>query len=313
MGDLVRLPQPRTGRFTRVENTARARGRLGALTLLDEWSDWQYAQGMSDNTVAARTRRLRMFAQMIGDPLQATADDVVAYMASLPRDLKKSSRSTYYSHIRAFYSWLVVTGRRDDDPTMRVPSPRAPRREPRPVTEGQLDLILRVRMHKRTRMMVLLAAFQGLRAHEIAKVRGEDFDLTAMQLQVLGKGQVDRTLPLHPIVAEYSRGFPARGYWFPAPKSRDEGSGHLLPRSVSDIVGDVLRRAGVASGGAHRLRHTYATRLVRDGVNLRVVQELLRHASLQTTQIYTGVTFEQQQEAIRRLRLPDEGDGPAAA
>lgn len=257
---------------------------------------------MSDNTVAARTRRLRMFAQMIGDPLQATADDVVAYMASLPRDLKKSSRSTYYSHIRAFYSWLVVTGRRDDDPTMRVPSPRAPRREPRPVTEGQLDLILRVRMHKRTRMMVYLAVFQGLRVHEIAKFRGEHIDYTAQQLRVIGKGGVDKTLPLHPLVATYARKFPERGYWFPA---AGDPNGHVRSRSVSDIVGDVLRRAGVPTGSAHRLRHTYATLLVKNGENLRVVQELLRHASLQTTQIYTGVTFDQQRAAINRLLPPE--------
>lgn len=274
---------------------------------LTEWADWQYAQGMSDHTVTARVRRVELFATLISDPVAATIDDVIAYMASLPRRLNNSTRATYYSHLRAWFAWLVLAEKRNDDPTVRVPSPKSPVRRPRPVTEQQLVLILGTPMHQRTRMMVLLAAFQGLRVHEIAKVRGEDADHTAGQLRVVGKGRVDRTLPLHPVVGDYARTFPARGYWFPA---RDEAAGHIRSRSVSDIVGDVLRRAGVPTGSAHRLRHTYATRLVQNGTNLRVVQELLRHASLQTTQIYTGVTFDQQRDAIRGLGLP-RGDAGA--
>jgi site-specific recombinase XerD len=149
--------------------------------------------------------------------------------------------------------------------------------------------------------MVYLAAFQGLRAHEIAKFKGEDLDVTAQQITVLGKGRVERTLPLHPLVAEWAEHFPRRGYWFP---SRDDPKGHVRSRSVTSAVAEVLRRAGIPKGAAHRLRHTYATRLVQNGENLRVVQELLRHASLQTTQIYTGVTFEQQRAAGARLGLP---------
>lgn len=300
MGALVRLPQPRTGRFL-----TGAGGSLTDVPELDEWSDWQYAQGMSENTVSARVRRIELFAAMIGDPVNATTDDVVAYMASLPRSLVRSTRATYYSHIRAWFSWLVLNERRVDDPTVRVPAPRSPKREPRPVTEHQLVLILGTPMHRRTRMMVLLAAFQGLRVHEIAKFRGEDIDYTAQQIRVVGKGGTDKVLPLHPLIAEFAVEFPARGFWFP---SKVDKAGHIRSRSVSDIVGDVLRRAGVPRGSAHRLRHTYATMLVKNGENLRVVQELLRHASLQTTQIYTGVTFDQQRDAIRRLGMPDDTD-----
>lgn len=267
---------------------------------LTAWMEWQRAQGHSDNTVTARIRRIELFAETVGDPVTATTDDVITYMASLPAKLGRSTRATYYSHIRAWFAWLVKTERRDDDPTLRVPSPKAAARKPRPLTEKQFALVLSTRMHKRTRMMVLLAAFQGLRVHEIAKIRGEDIDYVGMQLRVIGKGGTDRTLPLHPIVAEFAADFPRRGWWFPA----QGNDGHIHGRSVSDIVGDVLRRAGVPTGSAHRLRHTYATRLVQAGENLRVVQELLRHASLQTTQIYTGVTFDQQKAAIERLGMP---------
>jgi len=266
---------------------------------IDEWAEWMQARGMSENTILARIRRVELFAQM-ANPVHATSEDVVTYMASLPK-LSTGTRATYYSHLRAWFAWLITTEKRVDDPTKRLPAPRTPRREPRPVTEGQLQLILAVRMRTRTRMMVYLALFQGLRAHEIAKFKGEDIDMTARQITVLGKGGVERTLPLHDLVGTFAEVFPRRGYWFPSP---EDPRGHIRSRSVSDIVGDVLRRAGIPKGAAHRLRHTYATRLVQNGENLRVVQELLRHASLQTTQIYTGVTFDQQRDALGRLGLP---------
>lgn len=270
---------------------------------LTEWTEWQRAQGHSENTISARIRRIELFAETVGNPVTATTQDVITYMASLHGRIGKSTRATYFSHLRAWFDWLVKTEKRDDDPTVRVPSPKSPARKPRPVTDEQLRLILATPMRQRTRMMVLLAAFQGLRAHEIAKFRGEHIDHTAHQLRVLGKGGVDRTLPLHPIVAEYAQDFPTRGYWFEAQGEGNKG-GHIHSRSVSDAVGDVLRRAGVPTGAAHRLRHTYATRLVSNGQNLRVIQELLRHASLQTTQIYTGVTFDQQREALATLDMP---------
>ena len=275
------------------------------LPVLAEWTDWMRAAGQSENTINARVRRIEMFAEQVGDPVSAQTSDVISYMASLHR-IGPSTRATYFSHLRAWFSWLVKTDKREDNPTEKIDSPKSPARKPRPVTEHQLRLILSTPMHRRTRMMVLLAAYQGLRAHEIAKIRGEDIDTTARQLRVIGKGQTDRTLPLHPLVQEWAQGFPQRGYWF---KAQGENTlGHIHSRSVSSIIGEVLRRAGVPTGAAHRLRHTYATRMVQSGENLRVVQELLRHASLQTTQIYTGVTFDQQRQALERLGLPDDDD-----
>lgn len=299
---ILRFPQTPTGRFVRLTDLLDARG-LEAMNLpiLATWSAWQRAQGHSEHTIKARVRRVEIFATMIGDPELANTDDVITYMASLPTGVSKSTRATYFSHLRAWFAWLVKTGKRDDDPCARVTSPRSPRREPRPITEEQFRRVLAVPMRRRTRMMVLLAAFQGLRAHEIAKFRGEDIDHVAGQLTVKGKGEVTKVLPLHEVVAEYARGFPERGYWFAAQGGHE---GHIHARSVTDAVSGVLRRAGVPTGAAHRLRHTYATRLVQGGQNLRVVQELLRHASLQTTQIYTGVTFDQQQAAIASLSLP---------
>ena len=303
---IIRFPQQRTLRFVPLADL-RSERSLEAMNLpvLAEWTDWMRAEGRSELTINARVRRIEMFAEQIGDPLTATTQDVVSYMASL-YGIGPSTRATYFSHLRAWFAWLVQTDKRDDNPTAKIKAPKSPARKPRPVTERQLRLIMGTTMRKRTRMMVLLATFQGLRAHEIAKFRGEDIDYTAKQLRVIGKGKKDATLPLHPLVAEWAHDFPVRGYWFKA--QGENKSGHIHPRSVSSIIGDVLRRAGVPTGAAHRLRHTYGTRMVKQGKNIRVIQELLRHSSLQTTQIYTGVTFEQQREALESLGLPADDD-----
>lgn len=271
--------------------------------LLD-WQTWMQAQAMSPATVKSRVRRVQVFGESLSvAPEDASAADVIGYLSQLT--ISRNSRAVYYAHLKAWFTWLVTADQhRDDNPCERVPSPKTSRRQPRPVTDRELDAILRVRVHKRTRMMLLLAAFQGLRVHEIAKIRGEDVNLKDNQLRVIGKGGVDVTLPLHPIIAGEAENYPRRGYWFPTHNGNERGQeGPILPRSVSNMLCNVFERAGV-SGGAHRLRHWHGTKLVEEDVNIRIVQTLLRHASLSTTALYTKVSLDQQHDALSTLKRP---------
>jgi hypothetical protein len=165
---------------------------------------------------------------------------------------------------------------------------------------GLRDL-LEMPMHKRTRVMILLAALAGLRVHEIAKVRGEDVDIASRSLRVTGKGGRTDAVPLHHLLVAASLTMPRRGWWFPA-NSRRPGE-HLHGKSVSDIIGNAMRRAGIP-GTPHSLRHWYGTNLVASGADLRTAQTLLRHANLQTTAIYVQVADGKRVEAIDRLTLP---------
>lgn len=150
-------------------------------------------------------------------------------------------------------------------------------------------------MNQRTRAMVVLAAFAGLRVHEIAKIRGEHFDLVSRQVTIVGKGGHTDTLPLSHFIIEQAYRMPREGWWFPG-----VDSGHQRRESISDAIKQVMVRAGVV-GSAHWLRHWFGTALLERGVDVRVVQELMRHASLTSTQIYTEVKDYRRIEGIERL------------
>ncbi|MFE7747203.1 tyrosine-type recombinase/integrase, partial [Nocardia sp. NPDC057455] len=170
-----------------------------------------------------------------------------------------------------------------------------PRGVPKPFTPAELRRIEATNMHFRTRVMVRLALCQGFRVHEVAKVRGEDFDLVARTVTVTGKGGVTATLPLHDLVYEVALEMPRSGWWFPANATRP--GEHVLPGSVTDMIRKVCKRAGIR-GWAHRLRHSFGTGLLDSNVDVRVVQELMRHASLGTTQVYTKVSDYRRTDAM---------------
>lgn len=261
------------------------------------WIAWMRAQSWADSTIDARVEMLDRFARFADvDPVHATSGQITDYLAR--PTLSATSRRSYWLWLRSWFTWCVSTGLREDDPTAEIPKPRATRRARRRLTSAHVEAILATRVRRKTRTMLLLAAYQGLRVHEIAKIRGRDLDLVGGTLEVDGKGGVLEYLPLHPLVrAEASKYGP--GWWFPSDKNP---TGHMRSESVTDVIGDVMRRAGVP-GTAHSLRHWYATELLEQGADVRTIQRLLRHASLATTEIYLHGGAERDQAAI--LLLPD--------
>ena len=262
-----------------------------------DWEVWQVAQRLSRRTIDERLRVIRLLhAETTIQPLEIDATAIVRWMAD-HSNWSDSTACTYTSYLAAWFKWLQLTDRRADNPMVKVGTPRVPDREPRPISDADVIKLLRTRMWTSTRRMILLALLAGLRAHEIAKIRGEDIDFGARLIWVKGKGRKLKSVPLHPILAEVAGEMPARGWWFPMRGCESE---HVLSKSVSDIVGRTMRRAGVL-GTPHALRHWYASTLLDDGADLLTVKELLRHKSVATTQIYTRVPDERRHAAIGRL------------
>lgn len=293
------VPIRKTTIVTDVTNGIDTPGMTSGNPLIDEWEVWQYAARLSDVTVSERVRVLRIFETEAGiNPADATPLHIVRWYSSHADDWSRSTHCTYHSYLAAWFKWLQLQEYRVDSPMVKVGSPKQPDRVPRAVADSEPMRLLSSNMHHRTRVMILLGALQGLRVHEIAKFRGEDIDHEREIVTVHGKGGKVKPLPLHRIIAATSRTMPARGWWFPANATRP--GEHIHSKSVSQIIGKAMRRAGIQRT-AHGLRHWYGTTLLDDGADLRVVQELLRHASLSTTQIYTKVPDGRRRTAVEAL------------
>ncbi len=276
---------------------------------LDDWKIWQVAQRLSRRTLDERIRVVRLLHAETGiQPATISAIDIVDWIAHHDDEWADSTAATYTSYLSAWFKWLQIMDRRIDNPMVKVGTPRVPEREPRPISDTDVVKLLQARMWSSTRKMILLALLAGLRVHEIAQIRGEDFDFSTRQLWVKGKGRKLKSLPLHPTLLEIASEMPGAGWWFPM---RGHESEHVLAKSVSDIIGRTMRRAGVR-GTPHALRHWYASTMLDNGVDIRVVQELMRHRSIQSTVIYTKVPAGQRIDAIagldpwRALRIPSE-------
>lgn len=261
--------------------------------VIADWRLWMGAKGLSQRTIRDRT-------QVVGRLLRDTnttagtvgARDIQVFLA---RDVSATTKATYHAHVRAFTAWMQRTGVRDDNPADRTPRPRRPKSTPRPVTPAQVQSMLAHANRRRTYAYIMLAAYAGLRVHEIAKLRGED--IADGLLTVTGKGGKTATIPVHNNLAPLVDRAPKIGYWFPSPQM---GGDHIHGTAVSAAIHDCMRRSGV-SGTPHALRHFYGTELVKAGVNLRVVQVLMRHESPATTAIYTLVDQGQMRDGIDRM------------
>lgn len=270
--------------------------------LLASWRRWMRAQSWSRRTVDDRIDLVQRVSRELGRaPELLDVDDVLQFLSG---SFLASTRQTYHVNLDAWFRWLQRHGGRPDNPMADLAIPKAKRRPPRPVSTAHLTHLLDTRMKSKTRTMILLAAYQGLWVSEIAKFRGDkDIDLRSKELRVLGKGNVDAILPLHPIIEAEAANY-GPGWWFPQWKPNRDGDdgGHVLGRSVSTVVANAMHRAEIP-GSAHALRHWYATELLRAGVDCRVVMDLMRHASLATTQRYLHVDDSQRRAGL--LLLPD--------
>jgi len=257
--------------------------------LVDQYAQWMRSWGAAEKTIAARTTLAR--ARLDAWGLDGLTPGNIQTFLGRP-GLSRWTRSTYHAHLKSLCEFLVAGGWLDASPMDDVRKARRPKSSPRPLGEDQLAQVLAVATG-RNRDWILLALDAGLRAHEIAKIRGED--VTPQGIFVHGKGDVEAVLPTHPDIAAMATRYPRQGFWFPSPYG-----GHIKAETVSHAVSGLFSEFGI-TGSIHRVRHNYGTRLLRNGENIRRVQKLMRHATLETTALYTAVDEDELREAIYRL------------
>lgn len=279
---------------------------------LDMFVDYQRAQNLAATTIRNRRSILTTFARKTGMLVEC---DVFTLRRYIGRDdaVTAGTRRTERGALTAFYTFLHEEGLRDDNPALKLPVVRVPKGQPRPFTREQIDAMLNSGAYARTRAMILVGYYQGFRVSSIARVHGRDIDLDGMTIGTVVKGNKAVRLPLHRVIAALALTMPRDGYWFPA-RGRD---GHVRSSSVTNLITIAKKRAGIDDEKLtpHSLRHAFGTDLVEQGVDIRVVQELLAHDNLTSTQIYTGVSAARKSEGISTLetRAVPERSGRGAA
>ncbi len=268
-------------------------------------------RGYSIHTVKAYARDLREFLGLLRErypgavaPDQVRREMVVQFALSLKGQAPLTVRRKLTA-IASFYHYLQDTGSTVANPAQGLPLPKVAQCFPRCLTAEQAGALLEAAHTPWHRAMIALLLFAGLRRSEVAAITLDDLDLGNAQLLVRGKGAKQRTVPLTPLVVEAIREYlPCR----PQTESQhlfvSRVGGHALhPRVAGRMLQHVLQRSGLDHEHItpHRLRHTFATHLIRNGVDVRTVQELLGHADLQTTARYLHSDTRAKQAAVGKL------------
>jgi integrase/recombinase XerD len=261
-------------------------------------------------TVEAYRRDLADLAAYLGGPpATASAAQVEAWLADLRgRGQAPSSVARRAAAARSFYRHLVALGQRADNPAADVDLPRRRRRLPRSLSLGEVERLIDAAngttpRSLRDRALVELLYGAGLRVSEAVGLERGGIDLEGRTVRCVGKGDKERVVPLGAQAAEALRRYLARGRPYLDRRHRPElflnAQGGPLTRGGAFLI---LRRLAASAGldperiHPHLLRHSFATHLLEGGADLRSVQEMLGHADLGTTELYTHVSDRRRRE-----------------
>ena len=277
---------------------------------IDEFCDTLWLEdGLAKNSLDAYRRDMKLFAAWLqaqrGKTLYAAQpDDLNAYFAARHKDSKATSANRRLAVLKRFYQWALRQNRITADPCLKMKSAKQPPRYPKTLTEAQVEALLAAPdvdtpLGLRDRTMLELMYASGLRVSELVLLKSIELGMNEGVLRITGKGDKTRLVPF----GEEARGWIGRYL--------ENGRGAILNGQVDDALfvtargGPMTRQmfwilirkyaaiAGIhAPLSPHTLRHAFATHLLNYGADLRVVQLLLGHADISTTQIYTHVARE---------------------
>jgi integrase/recombinase XerD len=280
-------------------------------TLLDDFCDALWLEdGLSRNTLESYRRDLRKFSewqqQQHNTLLATTPADIQGFLAHLVNEerAKATSTSRALSSLKRLFRYLLRQNKISADPTLQIATPKLPRGLPKSLTENDVELILHAPdtetpLGLRDRAMLEVLYATGLRVSELVALTLVQVSMDMGVVRVMGKGNKERLVPLGEEAIDWIRRY------------LSEARAVLLNGQLSDALFVTQRGGGMTrqmfwvlikkharQGGLHKplsphtLRHAFATHLLNHGADLRVVQLLLGHADISTTQIYTHVARE---------------------
>ncbi len=227
------------------------------------------------------------------------------FIAHLSRQTRASSQARYLSTLRRFYRWQLTRGRIVSDPTLKLANPMRPSRLPKVMSEKQVNALLEApdpdtTLGLRDRAMLETLYATGLRVSELVNLKLHEVSLADGVLRALGKGSKERLVPLGQLAIDWIDRYLKEARADILGGQQDDAlfitarGGPMTRQAFWQLIKRYALVAGIAPEklSPHVLRHAFATHLLNHGADLRVVQLLLGHADISTTQIYTHVARE---------------------
>ena len=259
-------------------------------------------RGLSPNTVAGYGHDVEAFLKAVNKkPAEISSGDIAAYLGQSGADgLSKRSTARLLSSLRSFFDWCIQEGEVKENPCDRVDAPKLGKYLPAVLSLQEVEAILesvdlKAPFGKRNRAILEVLYGCGLRVSEAATLRISQVFLDEGFVNVIGKGNKQRIVPLGEMAADAIRAYlPDR----PAPADRQSEDILFLNRfgkplsriSIFKLVKEQAMAAGIQKEiSPHSFRHSFATHLIENGADLRIVQEMLGHESILTTEIYTHI------------------------
>ena len=287
---------------------------MGNSELIDSFLTYSVlARGLSPNTVTAYSRDLLEAEEFLGELTESDSMLLSEWIHHLSRSGRKASTiARKISSIRSFFSWLQETGQIHCNPASRLRTPLGTRRMPHALTVESVASMIEVwkgdsALSARNRALMETAYGSGLREGELISLTVDRLNLDDQWVRPLGKGAKERMVPMSEPSVHWLGIY--IDMWRNTLRSSRSGKTVFLTRNgnplsrmtVWNIVSASGLKAGVPHGvHPHTLRHSFATHLLEGGADLRVVQELLGHSDIRTTEIYTSVSRKRLSEAVRK-------------
>lgn len=254
-------------------------------------------KGLAQNTIDAYRRDLYDFADDVDDLDSVNRNSINFYIRNLKeRKLAPTSITRKIASIRGFFKWITSMGILDKNPASTIEQPKIPQRLPKVISIREIDEILHSGLSSVQLVIVELLYSCGLRVSELANLKLNDIDLSSKYVRCYGKGSKERIIPIGKKAIEAlekfypEREFLIKKYNLNTKKLLVLETGRIANRQ--DIYTFIHERGKLVHKNIspHTLRHSFATHLLENGADLRVVQELLGHSDVSTTQLYTHIS-----------------------
>ncbi len=270
-----------------------------SMQLLSEYLEYlEIEKGLSENTTQAYRRDLTDFMSDIQCELpNISRGQITTYIRNLhEKHYSPTSVMRKIASLRGFFKWLCANNYCTTDPTLTLEQPKVPKKLPKVMTIQEVEAILNQHLTKLEKVILELLYDCGLRVSELVNLKINDYDLNAKYIQCYGKGSKERIVPMgKKAVTAVKNYLPERDYLIQ--KYRLNTKRLLIHEHGRELTRQDVYTFIHAQGqkihktiSPHTLRHSFATHLLENGADLRVVQELLGHSDVSTTQLYTHIS-----------------------